>query len=316
MNPDPNWCDIDLSRIEKGVYWCINAPMIWDDYRLILALHREKSLRAAAKVIGVNHSTLSRRLAALDPDLFEKTPAGYQVTTKGMAALDAAKIMEQAILEAERKARAGPDQISGVVTLSIPQAIGQFLLLDDFAAFGRAHPQIRLNIKTGYAFADLDRSEADIVIRATQNPPDHLVGRRLFPYYIAHYCAPYYLQKTPVEERVWIVPSDVDQRPDWIDASAIPEARVSMAIDDATMRHRAAIAGHGLIRGACYMDDPNPGLVRLPGSLPIPKQDIWVLTHPDLRETPRIKLVMRFLIEAIIAKRDLIEGKQPDPALS
>ncbi|MEL7231565.1 MAG: LysR substrate-binding domain-containing protein, partial [Pseudomonadota bacterium] len=145
----------------------------------------------------------------------------------------------------------------------------------------------------------------------THSPPDHLVGRRLFPYYIAHYCAPDYLEKTPAHERVWVVPSHADQRPDWIDTSPIPDARISMAIDDATMRHRAAIAGHGMIRGACYMDDPNPSLVRLPGSVPIPKQDIWVLTHPDLRETPRIKLVIRFLIDALISKRDLIEGKRP-----
>lgn len=286
--------------------------MIWDDYRLILALHRQGTLRATARALGVNHSTVSRRLAALSSDIFEKTSDGYRLIGKGLAALEAAKLMEGAILEAERKARAGPDQISGHVTLSIPQAFGQFLLLDDFAVFRKTHPAIKLTIKTSYAFADLDRSEADIVIRSTDNPPDHLVGRRLFPYYVAHYAAPDYLAMTPPEDRVWITLSDGDQRPDWIDRSPFPEAKVSMAMDDPTMRHRAALAGHGMISGACYMDDPNLGLVRLPGTVPRPKQDIWVLTHPDLRETPRIKLVMRFLINALISKRDLIEGKRPN----
>lgn len=285
--------------------------MNWDDYRLILALHRNRTLRATAKALGVNHSTVSRRLMALDQDVFEKTPRGYAITIKGQAALKAAETMEQASLAAERKSRAGPNQVTGHVTLSIPQAIGQFLLLEDFAIFGRTYPQIKLTIKTSYAFADLDRSEADIVIRATQSPPDHLVGRRLFPFYVAQYCAPDYLETTPPEQRRWITLGDGDARPAWIDASSVPEAEVSMAMDDATMRHRAALAGHGMISGACYMDDPNPGLVRLPGSKPQPRQDIWVLTHPDLKDTPRIKLLMSFLIKAIVDKRALIEGQEP-----
>ncbi|MEM9055675.1 MAG: LysR family transcriptional regulator [Pseudomonadota bacterium] len=286
--------------------------MTWDDYRIILALHREGSLRAAAKSLGVNHSTVSRRLAALDQDIFEKAPAGYRITSvKGHALLEASQAMETAILSAERKARAGSEQVAGHVTLSIPDAFGQFLLLDDFMRFRAVHPDIKLTIKTSYSFADLDRSEADIAVRVTQNPPDHLVGRRLFPYYVAHYAGVDYLENTRPEDRVWITLSDGDKTPDWIARSPFPDAPVSFAMEDATMRHRAAAAGHGMISGACYMDDPNPALMRVPGTVPQPRQDIWVLTHPDLRETPRIKLVMGFLVNAIVAKRDLIEGRQP-----
>ena len=285
--------------------------MTWDDYRLVLALHREGTLRAAAQALGVNHSTVSRRLASLAPNLFDRVSGGYRITSHGKAIVEAAQAMEAASLKAERKARAGNQFVSGHVTLSIPDAFGQFLLLEDFAKFRADYPDIQLTIKSTYSFADLDRSEADIVIRATETPPDHLVGRRLFPYYVAHYCGVNYLETVPQEDRIWIIARDLDQADDWLKASPFPTVPIGLVVKDATMRHRMAEAGHGMTGGACYMDDPNPALMRVPGTVPWPLQDIWVLTHPDLRETPRIKVVMRFLIESLLAKRDLIEGRQP-----
>ncbi len=288
--------------------------MIWDDYRLILALHREGTLRAAASALGVNHSTVSRRLANLDPGLFDKISGGYRITARGKAMVEAAEEMESASLKAERRARAGDQFISGHVMLSIPDAFGQYLLLDDFARFRTEYPDIQLTIKSTYSFADLDRSEADIVVRATQTPPDHLVGRRLFPFYVAHYCAVDYLDKTPPQDRIWIASKSMQKTPEWIAHSPLPNVPVGIAIEDATMRHRMAEAGYGMTSGACYMDDLNPALIRVPGTVPRPLQDIWVLTHPDLHTTPRIKLVMRVLIDAIITKQDLIEGRKPGKA--
>lgn len=288
--------------------------MIWDDYRLILALHREGTLRGAAHALGVNHSTVSRRLASLDPGLFDRVSGGYRVTSRGKVIVEAAEEMEAASLKAERRARAGEQFVSGHVTLSIPDAFGQYLLLDDFAQFRAAYPDIKLTIKSTYSFANLDRSEADIVVRATQSPPEHLVGRRLFPYYVAHYCAIDYLETTSPQDRIWIAARDGDTTPEWISRSPFPNVPMGVAIEDATMRHRMAEAGYGMTSGACYMDDLNPKLMRLPGTVPQPLQDIWVLTHPDLHKTPRIKLVMTFLIDAIMAKQDLIEGRLPQKA--
>jgi DNA-binding transcriptional LysR family regulator len=286
--------------------------MTWDDYRLVLALHREGTLRAAAAALGVNHSTVSRRLASLDSDLFDRVSGGYRITTRGKAVVEAAEDMETASLKAERKARAGDQYVSGHVKLSIPDAFGQYLLLEDFAHFLATYPDIKLTVKSTYSFADLDRSEADIVIRATQTPPEHLVGRRLFPYYVAHYCAADYLEATAPLDRIWIASRNGNETPDWIARSPFPNVPMGIAIEDATMRHRMAEAGFGMTSGACYMDDPNPALIRVPGTVPQPLQDIWVLTHPDMHKTPRIQLVMKFLIDAILAKRDLIEGRQPD----
>jgi len=84
-----------------------------------------------------------------------------------------------------------------------------------------------------------------------------------------------------------------------------------MYIDDLVVLQRAAAAGHGMVRTACYMGDKDPALIRLPGSKAEPHRDLWVLTHPDLKQTPRIRLLMDHLVVALNNKRSLITGLKP-----
>ncbi len=284
----------------------------WDDYRLILALHRSGSLRGAAKLLGVNHSTVSRRLAALQAGsagiLFEQLASGYRPTEAGAKMVSAAEDMEEIAQRAERQQRAAGSADKGPITLSLPEAIGQFLLLNEIAAFCKLYPDIDLTIISSYGFANLDRSEADIVIRGTGKPPEHLVGRRLFPYALSHYCRRGYLDETPPDARRWLGTAYSWSRDEWKAASPFSAAPTLYTMSDLTMRHKALLAGQGMARTACYMADPEPDLVRLPGAKTVQGQDLWVLTHPDLKDTPRIKTLMRYLCGAIIAKRALIEG--------
>ncbi len=76
----------------------------------------------------------------------------------------------------------------------------------------------------------------------------------------------------------------------------------------ASFRQAAALAGQGMIFEACLLADPDPRLIRLPGARPLPDRDIWVLTHPDLIQTRRIATLLRTLVEALTAQRELIEG--------
>lgn len=285
----------------------------WDDFRFILALERSGTIRAAARALGINHSTVSRRLATINDRhggaVFVQSAGGYRTTSLGAELAEAARQMENIRFAADRKQKAANREQSGPITLSLPGVIGQFLLAEALARFCSDHPAIELTVHSSYLFADLDRAEADVVIRGVMQPPDHLVGRRLFPYALAQYCSRDYLESTPLEQRRWIAGIPETRPPEWIAGSAFPDTPVAWYTDDIMLRHRAAIAGQGMIRGACYMSDPEPGLVRIPGTAPIAGLDIWVLTHPDLRETPRIKLLMGFIADMLVAQRDLIEGR-------
>ncbi len=284
----------------------------WDDYRLILALARSGTLRAAAGELGLTHTTVSRRLSSLQDargQLFEKTPDGYGSTALGRALIDIAEQMEGLSLTGERHQRALDDTLSGTITLSLPEAIAQYLLLDDLLEFAELHPRIDLRVETSYRFVDLDRSEADVVVRGAQEPPDHLVGRRLFPNCVTYYGNRDYLAATPRDQLRWIAPSPEARTPGWLDKSPFPDAPIAIVIDDITARHRALVKGLGLSRGACFMADPEEVLTRLDARAPDPIQDIWVLTHPDLRNTRRIRLLMDFIGQAMVSKKALVLGE-------
>jgi DNA-binding transcriptional LysR family regulator len=285
----------------------------WDDYRFILAIARAPTMRAAAPALGVTHSTVSRRLAMISDrfggPVFDKITSGYRATKIGSDLVTAAEQMEEIVLESGRKNRAFETRLSGPITLSIPVALGQYLLLEEIAKFDEQHKDISLTVQSSYQFADLDRSEADIVVRGVDDPPEHYVGRRLFPYALCEYCRFDYLEKTTQEDRRWLAAKVNGKAPDWISSSAFPDAPVGLSIDDIELRNKAALDGYGMIRTACYIADPDPQFIRLPGSKPTFVQDLWVLTHPDLKNTPRIKELMRFIVQALLTRKDLIEGR-------
>lgn len=241
--------------------------------------------------------------------LFEKLPRGNRPTPLGEALIDVAGRMESLTHAGARYERAVGQDLSGVVTVSLPEPVAQYLLLNELFELHEAFPQIELRINTSIRFVDLDRLEADIVVRGSQQPPDHLVGRRLFPTCITYYANRDYLASTPRDKLRWLAPTSAGMWPDWLENSPYPEAPVALLCDDIVTRHRALVAGLGLARGACFMADPEPSLVRLTDDEPIPQQDFWVLTHPDLRHTPRVRAVMDFLVRAMKSKERLVLGR-------
>lgn len=284
----------------------------WDHFRLVLALARTKTLRGAADMLGVNHTTVARRLSAIthfyQADLFERIAGHYELTTIGEEVLKAAIHIEQLVDGAKRLKRANDVSISGQITLSLPTAIGQYLLVDELAQFQLLYPNVSLNIVGSYELADLDRCEADIVIRADNHPPEHLVGRRLCSIAVCYYAQRSYFNNTPSEQLRWITRPIDENVHQWVANSPYPNAEIALQISDLDLRHQAGISGHGMFRGACYMADTEPKLVRVSHCAPEPFQDLWVLTHPDLRNVSRIKILMEYISNALLEKKSLIEG--------
>ena len=285
----------------------------WDNYRFVLAMHRAGTLRGAAEYLNVNHSTVSRRLAALNrhhgKEVFEKVPGGYQATTLGYQLVAAAEDIEAITIDAERRQLASQTEYAGPINLSVGLPIVQYLLMDAIAEFAQLYPQIQLNIDTSSSMRDLDRSEADIVIRSSPNPPEHLVGRRLFPYMLCYYANRDYLANTSEEDLCWLGKLTDAENHEIVSNSSFPDVPIGIRTEDNQMRHNAIEAGWGLGRSACFMADHVPSLMRLPGAKPFPHMDLWILTHPDYRDTPRIKACMQFFADAMHAQRDRIQGK-------
>lgn len=287
----------------------------WNDYQLILTLAQEKTIRRTAALLGVSHSTISRRLShintAFEQGVFEKTQAGYILTGFGRDVLETVKKMQALDFSIQRKGQQIKTDMVGPITLSLPDVIAKTFLIETLGQFCTDYPDIDLTVNCSLSMADLNKMEADIAIRGTSTPGETLFGRRLATIALCEYAHKDYLENTPREERRWIVRPSRTSTQSAIMRSTHPEAPIGIQLDDLLLRHQMVAAGQGMIMGACYLGDSNPNLCRLPGAAVTPLYDLWILTHNDLKNTPRIRRLMRVLGACLSQHRDLFEGRCP-----
>lgn len=294
----------------------------WDDLKFFLALARHRSVRSAAASIGVSHSTVARRIAELETRmgvrLFDRTAEGYAPTVAGEEMIEAAERVEDEVAGIERRVLGTDAKLSGEIRVTMPNVVAEGLLMADFVRFGRDYPAIDLNIITSNDFADLDRREADVAIRFVrigQSPPEHLVGRRIACFHSAAYATREYVESVALESDPasarWIGWGDRNAFPGWVKSSAFPKTPARDRINDVMIQYQAARHGMGLAILPCFLGDPDPLLDRVGLQPPKPNFDIWLLSHPDLRETARLRVFRDFIADAVGARRDLIEGRQP-----
>ncbi len=155
----------------------------WDDLRLVKAIAEARSLPAAAALIGINHSTAFRRLkqieAALGLPLFEKHRSGYTLTPAGEEIAALAARVDEDVGAVTRKLAGQDFAPSGELRVATNDSLLVDLLTPLFAAFIERHPGFRLDILIGNQPLNLAKRDADVAIRATDNPPENLVGRRV-----------------------------------------------------------------------------------------------------------------------------------------
>ena len=290
--------------------------MDWDDLKYFLATARKGSIRAAAETLGVNHSTVSRRLAGFEDKLgvrlFERMPGGYLTTQAGEDMVRSAERIEDEIAALDRRIAGRDTSLTGLLRVTVP---GPWPFMQDIAAFAHANPGIELEVAGTTDIANLTRREADVAVRFSNDPPGHLVGRRLLQYAVAVYASPGYLadhdmQRSPAAVN-WIGWNDPVPDPQWVRESAFPKSPARHRLDDLSLQVQAAKAGLGISILPCFIADNEPGLVRVPPGDTLPGRDLWLLTHEDLRYTARVRKFIDFMADAILKRRDLFEGRRP-----
>lgn len=161
----------------------MHSRLSWDDLKLALAIGREGTLTGAARILKVDHSTVHRRIGQVErrlgARLFERHRTGYTPTPAGEEAIATARRVEDDVLRLESRLAGEDMRPSGVVRISTSDTILLALLTPIFAALRRARPEIVLEVGTTSQSVNLTRREADIAVRVINNPPDHLVGRRV-----------------------------------------------------------------------------------------------------------------------------------------
>ncbi len=248
--------------------------------------------------------------------LFERLPTGYCMTAAGEEMLRSAERMEREANDVDRRLQGSDARLTGEIRITMPAAFATHLLMPEIAAFRRAYTDIRLDILTANAMADLAQREADVAIRMSNNPPDDLVGRRVLKMAAAGYVSADHLpgadSKVVLSDLNWLAWSDDPRTRQWIRDSDYPDVPVGAVINDPLVALEAARAGLGMAMLPCFLGDPTPDLHRMPpGNLKL-RTDLWVLTHADLSKTARIRRFTTFITEAILRHRNRLEGKTRD----
>jgi len=287
----------------------------WDDLAVILAVARSPSVRAAADLLGVAHTTLTRRIEAAETALgvvaFLRGSKGYAPTDAGQLIIAHAERMESEAETLQRAVAGGDRTLSGVVRVTMPPTILTHLVAAQLPLFRRQFPAIDLHIAAGHALMDLERQQADVAVRAQQSPAQDLVGVRIGAVHEAVYARPDLIQRQsipggpPLSLIPWGVGNAFLKR-----ASQFGFASPTLGpvCSDVMSQCALAEAGLGAAILPCFVGDRSSELIRLTPGKPLPAQTIWVLNHADLRRSARVRAAAEFLVKTLRGAKAALDG--------
>ncbi|EPX81909.1 LysR family transcriptional regulator [Salipiger mucosus] len=283
----------------------MNDKLDWTDYETVLRIAEAGSLTGAAQRLGTSHPTMFRRINAVEDRLgvrlFERFRTGYVPTTAGEDLVAAARQIEALTNETERRLAGRDLRPSGVVRLATTDTLLAGLLAPEIACLREREPGIVLEVALSNAVSDLSFREADVAIRPAAAPEPHLVGKRLGRIRQAVY-AHRSLEVAPgtdLAELPWIGPSasmGYGQLRAWMRDSGCEAACVARV--DSVLGLQAAVrAGIGVAVLPCYLGVSDGELVQVGKEIDALAVDLWLLTHPDLRRTARVRAVLDYFGE-------------------
>ncbi|MEK9968741.1 MAG: LysR family transcriptional regulator [Ferrovibrio sp.] len=284
----------------------------WDDIRLFLELAREGSLSAAARRLKVDHSTVARRVSALEKRLglrlFDRLARGYVLTEEGETLLGAAERMETEAIALQRQASGRP-AAPGNVRLNTSPMLASLFLAPRLVELQRRHPEIRVALSGNNRVVDLNRREADIALRLAKPAEAGLIARRMGSIGFGLYASPDYLAATRPKDYGFIGYDDMlgqISQQQWLEQQAAGRPIVFLCSDMTTMFHTAC-AGMGVAVLPHFAGTTDPRLRAVPADTTAPDREIWLMVHPDLRRAPRVRIVMDFLAALFARERRMLE---------
>lgn len=296
----------------------MNRHLLWGDLRLILAIAATGTLSGAGRGLGLSHATVFRRLGEVEGrlgvKLFDRARTGYSPTLAGEELAAAARRVEAEVLAVERRVVGQDLRPSGTVRATTTDTLLVGLLSPIFAGFREAYRDISLEVAVSNELFSLSRREADVAFRPSPAPPEALVGRKIGTIAQAIYGHRNLIRTDggalDVRAAEWVGP---DERmayralERWMADQGVDE-RCRYRVDTIFGMLAAARDGAGLAVLPCYLADKDERLVRLGEALPALSTDLWLLTHPDLRRSARIRTFLDFVANAVRNRRATLAG--------
>lgn len=273
----------------------------WDDLRIFIALTRAGSLSEAARRLGVEHTTVARRIEALERDLglrlFDRLPRAWRPTPDGERLALRAEAVEDAVLAVARAADAADAASTIRLRLSAPPVLASAFVAPRLAPLLRAHPDIRLDLIGETAAASLTRRDADLALRLSRPIEGDLVTRRIGVMRFGLYAAPEAVAGRTEAEWNWCgYDESLAHVPQMLWLARRNAGRpFAFRANDLASLHAAAASGVGLAALPHFLAAGDTRLVCLEEA-PEAAREVWLVLHPDLRHTPRVRIVVDHLI--------------------
>jgi DNA-binding transcriptional LysR family regulator len=291
----------------------------WNDLRYFLAVARHGSTIGAGKALGLSQSTVHRRLDEFERRIGRQVVArhasGYRLTEFGRELLPYAEHIEAAVEELQRHVSDAARDQAGIIRVTCPEPIVQRMtpLIERFHA---RHPQLRVEFVMSDRYLDLLKGEADVAFRSGDTD-DELVGRKIADSVWAVYASRGYIERHGKPERV----EDLSLHPlvsldeslsnhrvvKWL-REVVPDAKISARNNSVLGLVYAVKSGIGVGPLPTAIADAEPDLVRVLGPIPQLARSWRLLTHPDLRRTPRISAFFDFVIEERESLKSILTG--------
>ena len=301
-----------LQFLANGV--CVKAQrsradqnLEWADVPYILSVCEAGSLAGAARIMGVNHSTVFRRIEAVEARLgvrlFERLARGYVMTPAGERFYERAILLCDGMDQIERELGGQDLRLEGPLTVTTTDSLIH-CLAPVFATFQAEHPDVELRLLSDVRALDLMQRDADIALRPTSTPPEHWVGRKLATLSFATYAHRVYwgtVKKLPPEDHRWIMlADDLNQSPMskiTVDRkhqdSKVTVLNTMMGVFD------LVLSGFGIGAMPCYLGEKHPELVRISDTERGANWHLWLLAHPDVRRSARVNAFYEFATKRV-----------------
>lgn len=288
--------------------------MDWNLVRTFHAVAETGGLSGAATRLGISHATVFRHLRALEADLatrlFDKAQGRYRLTEAGVEILEMAQTVAIAFEDIERRGTGGDVQLKGRIRLTAPASFSCHYLPGYLADFRKAYPDITVELLSTNEELNMSNRAAEIALRVTSSPPEHLVGRKLADIPWGVYGSSRYFEQygTPTgtadlaNHRLIGAVGTLARSSGfaWIDREH--RDRVVLRCDELMTMAAHARQGQGL--ALLPADVARDGFRRVARIDTMPDNQVWLLTHPDLRKVERVRCMMRFLADAFGAEAD------------
>lgn len=290
--------------------------MNWDDVRIFLAVAREASISGGARELGVQHSTVSRRMRSLEQSLgvrlIERKKSGYELTQAGENLKAAALNMEHEMLHVDSKLGGQDARLVGELRVTAINSMASTMLMPMLTGFHRRYPDIELHIVASNKNISLVERNADIAIRFTNTPSDTLIAKRIATVATTIYASRQYLfgLRDTGDEMEWIGASCCNFHQSWTRKKAGLKP-CHFNVDDTLLTLAALKQGQGQAFLPCYLGDQAPELERVCPPDPQMNLGLWLLIHPDLNKTARVIAFCDYLIEEMKQQEDLLAGRCP-----